>query len=114
MSTTGHPYADLASVLMQWQMPANAIGRGLDGIDRAAHGLPSDKEFVAAYAARRGQDVDNLGFYVAFCFFRMASIVQGVYRRALDGNASNPEAGLKLGEMIPVFAEKGRAAFETV
>ena len=111
LSTTGHPYADLASVLMQWQMPADATGRGLDGIDRADHGLPSDEDFVAAYAARRGQDVDNLGFYVAFCFFRMASIVQGVYRRALDGNASNPESGLRLAELIPVFAEKGCAAF---
>jgi aminoglycoside phosphotransferase (APT) family kinase protein len=114
LSTTGHPYADLGSVLMQWQMPADAMGRGLDGIDRAAHGLPSDAEFVAAYAERRGQDVDNLGFYVAFCFFRMASIVQGVYRRALDGNASNPEAGMKLGALIPVFAEKGLSAAETV
>jgi aminoglycoside phosphotransferase (APT) family kinase protein len=113
LSTTGHPYADLGSVLMQWQMPADAMGRGLEGIDRAAHGLPSDAAFVAAYAQKRGQDVDKLGFFVAFCFFRMASIVQGVYRRALDGNASNPEAGLKLGPLIPVFAEKGRAAIET-
>ena len=114
LSTTGHPYADLGSVLMQWQMPADATGRGLDGIDRAAHGLPSDAEFVAAYAQLRGQEVDQLGFYVAFCFFRMASILQGVYRRALDGNASNPEAGLKLGELIPVFAEKGLSAVETI
>ena len=114
LSTTGHPYADLGSVLMQWQMPADAVGRGLHGLDRAAHGLPSDEEFVAAYAERRGQEVDQLGFYVAFCFFRMASIVQGVYRRALDGNASNPGAGLKLGELIPMFAEKGLSAMETV
>jgi aminoglycoside phosphotransferase (APT) family kinase protein len=114
LSTTGHPFADLASVLMQWRLPADAMGRGLEGIDRAAHGLPSDEDFVAAYSARRGQEVDHLGFYVAFCFFRMASIVQGVYRRALDGNASNPEAGLKLGALIPVFAEKGLSALETV
>ena len=112
LSTTGHPYADLGSVLMQWQMPADAVGRGLDGIDRAAHGLPSDEEFVAAYAQRRGQDVDNLGFYIAFCFFRMAAIIQGVYKRALDGNASNPEAGAKLGGVIPMFAEKGLSAVE--
>ena len=114
LSTTGHPYADLGSVLMQWQMPADTMGRGLDGIDRTAHGLPTDEEFVTAYEQRRGQKVDHLGFYVAFCFFRMASIIQGVYRRALDGNASNPEAGLKLGDLIPVFAEKGLSAVETV
>lgn len=113
LSTTGHPYADLAAVIMQWQLPTDAQGRGLAGIDRAAHGLPSDAEFIAKYEERRGQKVDNLGFYVAFSFFRMASIVQGVYKRALDGNASNPEAGLKLGEMVPVFAAMGLAAAET-
>lgn len=113
LSTTGHPYADLASVLMQWQMPCDASGRGLKGLDRAAHGLPSDAEFVARYAALRGMDrVENLSFFIAFCFFRMAAILQGVYRRALDGNASNPETGLKLGTMIPVFAEKGVEALE--
>lgn len=113
LSTTGHPFADLASVLMQWQMPADTMGRGLDGVDRTALGLPSDAEFVAAYAERRGRSVDDLGLYVAFCFFRMAAILQGVYRRALDGNASNPEDGIKLGAMIPLFAEKGLAAAET-
>lgn len=113
LSTTGHPYADLASVLMQWRMPATTEGRGLDGIDRAAHGLPSDAEFVADYARLRGIDrIDDLAFYIAFCFFRMAAILQGVYKRALDGNASNPEIGLKLGAMIPVFAEKGLAALD--
>ena len=114
LSTTGHPYADLAAVLMQWQMPQGDQGRGLLGVDRAAHGLPSDEEFIAAYAARRGKDdIENLGFYVGFCFFRMASIIQGVYRRALDGNASNPETGLQLGKMIPAFAQRGLAALET-
>ena len=28
---------------------------------------------------------------LAFSFFRLAAICQGVYKRALDGNASNPE-----------------------
>ena len=113
LSTTGHPYADLASVLMQWRMPTGAAGRGLEGIDRKAHGLPTDAEFVARYAELRGVErIDNLGFFIAFCFFRMAAILQGVYRRALDGNASNPEMGLKLGAMIPVFAEKGLDAME--
>lgn len=113
LSTTGHPYADLASVLMQWQLPANAEGRGLDGIDRHAHGLPTDEDFVAAYAERCGKDrIDNLSFYVAFSFFRMASIVQGVYRRALDGNASSPESALRFGPMVPMFAERGLAALD--
>ncbi|MCB1341846.1 MAG: phosphotransferase family protein [Pseudooceanicola sp.] len=111
LSTIGHPYADLASVIMQWQMPQGNEGRGLAGLDRAAQGLPSDEAFIAAYCARRGiGPIDNFGFYVAFCFFRMTGIIQGVLKRALDGNASNPERAMKVGAYVPVFAERGLAA----
>ena len=114
LSTIGHPFADLAGVLMQWQLPPGAEGRGLAGVDRAALGLPTDAEFVAAYCQRRGIDeISNLGFYVAFAFFRMAAILQGVKKRALDGNASNPDKALRLGGYVPRFAELGLEAAET-
>lgn len=113
LSTIGHPYADLGSVIMQWQMPQGQEGRGLAGVDRAALGLPSDEAFIEQYCERRGlSGIDNFGFYKAFCFFRMAAIIQGVLKRALDGNASNPERALKVGQYVPVFAEHGLAAMD--
>ncbi len=113
LSTIGHPYADLASVIMQWQMPTGTEGRGLAGVDRAALGLPTDAEFIAKYCARRGlSEIDNFGFYLSFCFFRMSAIIQGVLKRALDGNASNPERAMKVGQYVPVFAEHGLKALE--
>jgi hypothetical protein len=51
--------------------------------------------------------IERFEFYLAFCFFRMAAILQGVKKRALDGNASNPEKGLKLGTYVPIFAQQG-------
>jgi aminoglycoside phosphotransferase (APT) family kinase protein len=111
LSTLGHPFADLAGVIMQWQMPPGEQGRGLRGVDRSAQGLVSDEEFVAAYCARMGIGrIDNFGFYVAFCFFRMGAILQGVAKRALDGNASDPERGLKLGAFVPLYAQAGLEA----
>jgi aminoglycoside phosphotransferase (APT) family kinase protein len=108
LSTIGHPFADLAAVIMQWQLPAGTEGRGMGGLDRAALGLPSDEEFIAKYCERRGlSGIDNFGYYLGFCFFRMAGIIQGVLKRGLDGNASNPERALKLGEFVPVFAQHG-------
>jgi aminoglycoside phosphotransferase (APT) family kinase protein len=113
LSTIGHPYADLAAVIMQWQMPTGTEGRGLAGVDRAALGLPTDAEFIASYCARRGiPKIDNFGFYLSFCFFRMSAIIQGVLKRALDGNASNPERAMKVGQYVPVFAEHGLRALE--
>jgi aminoglycoside phosphotransferase (APT) family kinase protein len=114
LSTIGHPFADLAAVIMQWQMPPGDQGRGLRGVDRAAIGLPPDDDFVARYCARMGLSrIDNFGFYVAFCFFRMAAILQGVKKRALDGNASDPARGLRLGALVPQYAEAGLEALDT-
>ncbi len=111
LSTIGHPYADLAAVIMQWQMPPGKEGRGLAGIDRDQLGLPSDADFVAQYCARRGlPGINNFGFYLAFNFFRMAGILQGVYKRALDGNASDPKRAQAFGAYVPVFAQHGLAA----
>ena len=111
LSTIGHPYADLASVIMQWQLPPGREGRGLAGVDRAALGLPSDGAFLKAYCARRGIDrIENFGYFVAFCFFRMGAIIQGVLKRALDGNASNPERAMQLGAYVPLFASSGLQA----
>ncbi|WP_424986694.1 phosphotransferase family protein [Microbulbifer sp. S227A] len=111
LSTIGHPFADLASVIMQWQMPPGREGRGLAGVDRKALGLPTDAEFIARYCDRRGlPGIENFGFYLSFCFFRMAAIIQGVLKRALDGNASNPERAIKIGQYVPVFADHGLKA----
>ena len=115
LSTTGHPYADVAAVIMQWSMPSGPNSRGLAGIDRKAEGLMTDEEFVESYCKRAGiPGIDKFGFYLAFTFFRMAGIIQGVYKRALDGNASNPERAKQMGASVPRFAEAGLNAAKTV
>lgn len=115
LSTTGHPYADVAAVIMQWSMPQGPDGRGLAGVDRRAAGLMEDEEFLADYCARAGlPGIEGFGFYLAFTFFRMAGIIQGVYKRALDGNASNPERGRQMGALVPRFAAAGLEAAKTV
>lgn len=115
LSTLGHPFADLASVIMQWGLPPGEAGRGLAGVDRGPLGIPEDQAFIEAYCERMGlPGIDRFGFYLAFCYFRMASILQGVKRRALDGNASNPEKALELGAFVPAFAAGGLKAAQTV
>ncbi|MGB1209520.1 MAG: phosphotransferase family protein, partial [Paracoccaceae bacterium] len=73
-----------------------------------AAGLWCDQRFLDTYCARRGlPGIARFGYYLAFCHFRMAAILQGVKKRALDGNASNPEHGLRLGAYVPLFAAGG-------
>ncbi len=114
LSTLGHPYADLAAVIMQWRMQPGLEGRGLSGVNRKAQGIMEDQEFVDAYCARRNlAEIKHFGFYLAFCYFRMAGILQGVKKRALDGNASNPERALKMGRYVPNLAKAGLKAART-
>ncbi len=105
LSTLGHPLADLAYQCMQWRLPHKGGMRGLMGIDRSAIGLPTEDEYVAAYCQRRGvEKIDNWHFYLAFCLFRLAAILQGVAKRAADGNASNPERAIQMAAAVPVLA----------
>jgi aminoglycoside phosphotransferase (APT) family kinase protein len=105
LSTLGHPFADLAYQCMQWRLPNAGDFRGLEGLDRKALGIPSEAEYVADYCRRSGlKEVSHWPFLLAFSFFRIAAICQGVYKRALDGNASNPERGRKMGAAVPMMA----------
>jgi aminoglycoside phosphotransferase (APT) family kinase protein len=113
LSTLGHPYADLAYQCMQWRLPHASGFRGLGGVDRSALGIPTEEDYVAAYCRRRGiERIGNWTFYLAFSFFRLAAICQGVYKRALDGNASNPEKARTYGEAVTLLAGLAAALIE--
>jgi aminoglycoside phosphotransferase (APT) family kinase protein len=106
LATLGHPFADLGYLCMLHRMPQN-VGRisGLRGTDRDALGLPSETDLVARYCEQSGIDhIDTVGFYVAFSFFRLAAIIQGVAKRATDGIASSRD-GAELGTFVGPIAE---------
>ncbi|MGI9274071.1 MAG: phosphotransferase family protein [Endozoicomonas sp.] len=110
LSTLGHPFADLAYQCMQLRLPAmtgNAGSMfGLKGIDRSSLGIPSEEEYVARYCQGMGiGGIEKWEFYLAFSFFRLAAILQGVAKRALDGNASSRHAA-RYGAMVePLVSE---------
>ena len=105
LSTLGHPFADLAYQCMQWRLPNTGISKGLGDMDRKALGIPAEAEYVELYCQRTGRDgVPDWTFCLAFSFFRLAAIVQGVLKRALDGNASSARA-TEIGKMARPLAQ---------
>ena len=113
LSTIGHPFSDLAYQCMQWRFPNHEAMRGLGDVDRNALGIPTEEQYVARYCERMGiQGIPIWKFCLAFSFFRLAAIVQGVKKRGLEGNASNPEKALKSGERVPMMARMGVEAIE--
>lgn len=112
LATLGHPLADLGYLAMALRLPRNPALPGLAGLDRAALGIPSEAELLERYAARTGQALpQDWGFVLAFSYFRLAAIAQGVARRAEQGNASNARAA-EAGRMVDLLAEAGRAALD--
>ena len=87
LCTIGHPLADIAYNCFLWHSEGQSWG-SLLGVDFATSGIPTEKEYVAAYCRRTGRaGIDNWNFYLSFGVFRLASISQGVYRRVLNGVA---------------------------
>tara|TARA_R110000751_G_scaffold64532_2_gene132541 strand:+ start:768 stop:1817 length:1050 start_codon:yes stop_codon:yes gene_type:complete len=113
LSTLGHPYSDLAYQCMQLRMP-QGMGTidGLKGVDRESLGIPTEEQYVADYCKRMGiEQIENWSFYLAFSFFRLAAIVQGVAKRASEGNASNEHAN-KVGAFVEPLAQMALSIIE--
>src|SRR5262249_30456946 len=94
LSTLGDPLADLAYHLMQWNMPRSETGAGVGtllGHDLGRLGIPTRAAYVDAYMARTGLD-PHLPVYLAYNFFRLAAIFQGIVGRVRDGTATSEDA----------------------
>jgi aminoglycoside phosphotransferase (APT) family kinase protein len=109
LSTLGDPLADFSYHLMQWHMPHSETGAGtgsLLGVDLAALGLPALEAYVEAYAARTGLDPrPHLPVYLAYNFFRIAAILQGIVGRVRDGTATSEHAPAKAQMVRPLAAK---------
>ena len=108
LSTLGDALADFSYHLMAWHMPPDDTGAGtgsLVGFDLKALGIPSASEYVQMYCARTGFDPrPHLATYLAYNFFRIAAILQGIAGRVRDGTATNEHAAAK-GQMVRPLAE---------
>jgi aminoglycoside phosphotransferase (APT) family kinase protein len=119
LSTLGDPLADFAYHLMIWHMPLTESAAGtatLIGHDLGALGIPSMSDYVDAYATRAGYDPrPHLDVYLAYNFFRIAAILQGIIGRVREGTATSDHAPADASMIRPLaekaweFAEKAGA-----
>lgn len=115
LSTLGDPLADLTYAAMAWHTD-NGGRSGVQDVDRAALGIPELDEMVARYCAATGRDsVPDMNWYLAFNFFRLAGIMQGIKKRVIDGTASSSHAREMSEKVFPLaeaawgFAQKAGA-----
>ena len=95
LATLGHPLSDLAYNALAWHMPSGIL-RGYGDQDTTALGLPDEQAYVARYCERmqlaQAGVRQDWPFYLAFNFFRLSAILQGIGQRERDGVASNTTA----------------------
>jgi aminoglycoside phosphotransferase (APT) family kinase protein len=106
LSTLGDPLADFTYHLMQWHMPAGDADTGsLIGCDLKSLGIPPLAAYIEAYRGRTGLDPrPHLPVYLAYNFFRIAAILQGIAGRVRDGTATSEHAPARA-QMVRPLAE---------
>lgn len=115
LSTLGDPMSDFTYVLMAW-VTENGGRSGVMDLDRKALGIPEMEEVVERYCAATGRDgIPDLNWYMAYNYFRLAGIMQGIKKRVIDGTASSAHAKnmsqrvSPLAEAAWAYAEKAGA-----
>jgi aminoglycoside phosphotransferase (APT) family kinase protein len=111
LCTLGDPLADVGTLLAYWaDGPAIAAGARPS---TSLPGFPTRAELAQRYAERSGRDVADLGYYVAFAYWRLACILEGVYvRYAAGAMGSDDSYAATIGDMVGRRAEAAMSALE--
>ena len=100
LCTLGDPLADLGLLMVYWTEPGDPYA-ALPGAATAMEGFASRAELVAAYEAASGRQVPDLDYYVAFGYWKLACILEGVFARYTAGAMGNDGADADaFGDMV--------------
>jgi aminoglycoside phosphotransferase (APT) family kinase protein len=113
LSTIGDPIADFAYHCLTWRVTPELF-RGLAGVDFAGLGIPGETAYVAAYCRRTGREtIPGWEFYMVYSLFRIAAILQGIAKRAIDGTAAAVDAA-EQGRLARPLAEQAWALAQSL
>jgi aminoglycoside phosphotransferase (APT) family kinase protein len=96
LCTAGDPLADVGQMVAYWNELRSAEGFFREPV-AAADGFPDAAELADLYAEAAGRDLSTLTYWVAFAYWKIAIIVEGVYRRWLN----DPQNGSDAGSLAP-------------
>jgi aminoglycoside phosphotransferase (APT) family kinase protein len=111
MATVGDPLLDLGTLLGYWSDPDDPPELRLRPYGPTfLPGSLSRKGVVEAYAKKTGRTFEPL-FYYVFALFKIAVIVQQIYKRFVEGSTSDPRFRA-LGEWVRVLGRQAALALD--
>jgi aminoglycoside phosphotransferase (APT) family kinase protein len=109
--TLGDPLADLGLLMVYWTDPDDMVSALAGGSATAAEGFPRREDLRAMYSARSDRDLSHLDFYVAFGYWKLACILDGVYTRYAQGAMGSDGAAWEaFGDTVIRLAEASKSA----
>lgn len=104
--TLGAPMADIGLLLVYWSDPGDARSALIGVSPTTAPGFASRAELLERYAQVSGRDVSHINYYMAFGYWKLACIIQGVYARYLAGaGAGDTNSVDAFPQQVAVLAE---------
>ena len=82
--TLGDPMADLGLLMVYWTGPDDEASAWSNAVC-TAEGFLNRADLAQRYGEVSGRDISQLDYYVAFAYWKLACIIEGVYARYLGG-----------------------------
>jgi aminoglycoside phosphotransferase (APT) family kinase protein len=111
LCTLGDPLADMGLLLVYWSERGDAAA-ALGDSATALEGFPSRAELSARYAERSGRDLAQIDFYVAFGYWKLACILEGVLARYQAGVMGQSSGFDGFGHQVELLAQAARSTLE--
>jgi aminoglycoside phosphotransferase (APT) family kinase protein len=92
--TLGDPLADLGLLMVYWTEAGDEAAL-LGVTPTTVAGFPGRAEMRDRYQAASGRDLGRLDFYVAFGYWKLACILQGVYARYVGGATAGDRSSVE-------------------
>jgi aminoglycoside phosphotransferase (APT) family kinase protein len=109
LCTLGDPLADVGTLLVYWTEPDDPRPALLDP-PTIVPGFPTREDMAGWYADRSGRDLSGIGFYVAFAYWKLACILEGVYARYRAGVMGEAEGFEDFAERVVWLIESADTA----
>jgi aminoglycoside phosphotransferase (APT) family kinase protein len=111
--TLGDPLADLGTLFVYSPEPGDP-NPPLGSAPTMAPGFATKSQMLRVYEQRSGLDVSNIDYYVAFGYWKLACILDGVYTRYKTGAMGNDGFDYELyNEQVTNLAHRATAALAT-